>query len=331
MRRRDFINLMGGAAAWPLAAQAQRTESLRRIGMLSGLAENDQNIQAEISGLRAELARLGWIEGRNLRIDVRFGSNDPDRIRAHAAELVNLAPEAIVTDSGETTRALQQQTRSIPIVITAAGDPVVNGLVKNIARPEGNITGITNLYGSIGGKWLELLKEAVPQIETVGLVHDPQLEPTVSGNSYLSSIEEAARTLSVRTINMPYGDAVDLVHEIDVFAAVPNGALIILPPLPSTANRQTILRLSTQHRLPTVTATKTFVTEGCLIGYTSTLLDRLQRVASFVDRLLGGAKVSELPLEYPTKFELLINLKTAKALGLAIPEAFLARADELIE
>jgi putative ABC transport system substrate-binding protein len=331
VKRRDFITLLGGAAAWPVAARAQQGGRLRRIGMLSGLPENDQTTQTEIPALRAGLARLGWIEGRNLRIDVRFGSSDPDRIRAYATELVGLAPEVIVTDSGETTRALQQQTRSIPIVITAAGDPAVNGLVKSIAHPEGNITGITNLYGSIGGKWLELLKEAVPQMETVGLIRDPQLEPVVGSNSYLSSIEEAARTLAVKTINIPYRDTVGLVHEIEAFAAVPNGALIILPPTPSPANRQTILRLSTQHRLPIISANKAFMIEGCLMSYNSALLDRVQRAASFVDRLLRGAKVNELPVEYPTKFELVINLKTAKALGLTIPEAFLTRADEVIE
>jgi putative ABC transport system substrate-binding protein len=329
MRRRAFITLLGGTAAWPLAARAQRTESMRRIGMLSGLAENDRTTQAEIPALQEGLARLGWIEGRNLRIDVRFGSSDPDRIRASAAELVSLAPEAIVTDSGETTRALQQQTRSVPIVITAAGDPVGNGLVKNIARPEGNITGITNLYGSIGGKWLELLKEAAPRIERVGLINEPRF--AIGGTSFLSSTKEAARALALETIDMPYRDAVDLVRAIDAFAAAPNGGLIILPPTPSTANRQTIVRLSIEHRLPTVYSNKISALEGGMIGYTSALSDRIRRAASFVDRILRGAKVSELPIEYPTKFELVVNLKTAKAIGLAIPEAFLARADDVIE
>jgi putative ABC transport system substrate-binding protein len=325
MRRRDFITLLAGAAAWPFAARAQRTEGMRRIGVLY-----NQLSQAEIAAFREELARLGWVEGRNLRIDLRFSGGVSDQIRAYAAELVSLAPEAIVTDSGEVTRTLQQQTQSIPIVITAAGDPAVNGLVKNIAHPEGNITGITNSYGSIGGKWLELLKEAVPRIETVGLLHNPRVEALGLG-SYMSSIEEAARALAVKTVDMPYRDAVDIVRAIDAFAAEPNGGLIIVPPSPSSADQHAIFRLSTQYRLPTVVSARVGAVDGGLMAYTSLGLDRLRRAASFVDHILRGAKVSELPVEYPTKFALVINLKTAKAIDLTIPEATLARADELIE
>ena len=212
-------------------------------------------------------------------------------------------------------------------VITGAGDPAVNGLVKNIAHPEGNITGITNLYGSIGGKWIELLKDAVPRIETVWLFRNPQFE----GNNYISSIKEAARTLAVRTVDMPHREAGDIVRAIDAFAAEPNGGLIILPPTPSEAELQAIFSLSIRRRLPTVHATRAEAVEGGLMAYTSPRADRFRRAASFVDRILRGAKVSELPVEYPTKFDLVVNLKTAKAIGLTIPEAFLARADEVIE
>jgi putative tryptophan/tyrosine transport system substrate-binding protein len=331
MRRCRFITLLGGAAAaWPLVARAQQPDKMRRIGLLSGLAENDPVGQVVVTALREELVRLGWVEGRNLRIDLRFGGLDSDRTRAYAAELVSLAPEVIVTDDGSTTRALQQQTRSIPIVSTGAGDPGVNGLVKNIAHPEGNITGITNSFGSIGGKWLELLKEAVPRIETVGLIHNPQLEPP-AGSSYISSIEETARALALKTVDMPYRDAVDIVRAIDAFAAEPNGGLIIMPPTPSAADRQAIVRLSIQHRLPTVQANRALAIEGGLMTYTSLGVERARRAASFVDHILRGAKVSDLPVEYPAKFVLVINLKTAKAIGLTIPEAFLARADEVIE
>jgi putative ABC transport system substrate-binding protein len=330
MHRRDFITLLGGAASWPVAARAQQRERMRRIGVLSFLEEIDQISEAQITALREELARLGWVEGRNLRIDLRFSGGVSDRIRAYAAELVSLAPEAIVTDSLESTRAVQQQTRSIPIVITAAGDPAVNGLVKNIAHPEGNITGITNLYGSIGGKWLELLKEGVPRIQTVGLLRNPQVE-ALGGSSYISSIEEAARALAVKTVNMPYHDAVDIVRAIDAFAPEPNGGLIIVPPSPSAANRQAIFRLSIQYRLPTVHANRVEAVDGGLIAYTSLGPDRFRRAASFVDHILRGAKVSELPVEFPTKFDLVVNLKIAKAIGLTLPEAFLLRADELIE
>jgi putative ABC transport system substrate-binding protein len=329
--RRQFITLIGGAAAgWPLAARAQRPESMRRIGMLSGFAESAPENQIQIAVVRQGLASLGWVEDRNLRIELRFGADDPNRIRAYAAELVGLAPELIVTDSGETTRAVQQQTRSIPIVITGAGDPLANGLVQNIAHPEGNITGITNLYASIGGKWLELLREAAPRIETVGLIHNPQLDPPPR-SAYIPSIEEAARALTVKTVDMPYRDALDIVRAIDAFAAEPNGGLIILPIAPNAANRQTILRLATQYRLPAMYQMRLYAAEGGLMAYGSVAADRLRRVAFFVDRILQGAKVSELAVEFPTKFELVINLTTAKAIGLTIPEAFLARADGLIE
>jgi len=330
MRRREFITLLGSAVATgPLAANAQRPESMRRIGLLSVFTENDPVGQALVTALREGLAGLGWIEDRNLRIELRFGGDDPDRIRAYAAELVSRAPEVIVTDSGDSTRTLQQQTRSIPIVITGAGDPIINGLVKNVAHPEGNVTGITNLYGSIGGKWLELLKEAVPRIETVGLIRDSRLE--LAGSSYISSIEDAARLLAVRTVDMPYRDADDIACAVDAFAGEPNGGLVILPPATSAVNRQTIVRLSIQHRLPTLHYGRLFAVEGALIAYSSPGPDRSRRAAFFVDHILRGAKVSDWPIEYPTKFELVVNLKTAKAIGLTIPEAFLARADELIE
>jgi putative ABC transport system substrate-binding protein len=330
VKRRQFITLLGGAATWPLAARAQQGERMRRIGVLSEGAENDEMAHAAITALKEGLAKLGWDEGRNLRIELRFGGADTRQFLAYAAELVGLAPDAIVTESGATTRAVQQQTRSIPIVITGAGDPAFTGMVKSLARPEGNVTGITNLYASIGGKWLELLKEAAPQVERVAIVHNPQLNTAV-GSGYVPSIEEAARTLAVKVISIPYRDAVDIVRATDAFAAEPNGGLIVLPPTPTAANRETILRLAAEHRLPAIYSGRPQVGEGGLIAYGSVPTDRFRRAASFVDRILRGAKVSELPVEYPTKFELVINLKTAKAIGLTIPEAFLLRADELIE
>jgi putative ABC transport system substrate-binding protein len=325
--RREFLAALGGTATWPLAAHAQPAERMRRIGVLT--AENDQTNQASIAALRDELAKLGWAEDRNLRVDLRFGGDDPDRFRAYAAELVSLAPDVILTAGGAATRALQQQTQTIPIVITGAGDPADTGVVKSLARPEGNVTGITNLYSSIGSKWLELLKEAAPRVERVALIYNPQV--AAPGSGYIPSIEEAARVLTVKTIKTPYRDAVDLVRAIDTFAVEPNGGLIVLPPSPTAANRGTILRLAAQHRLPTIYWLRSEAAEGGLMAYGSNRVDRFRRAASFVDRILRGAKVSELPVEYPTKFELVINLKTAKAIGLTIPESFLLRADELIE
>jgi putative ABC transport system substrate-binding protein len=330
LNRRRLMALVG-AAILPLAARAQLPDGMRRIGVLSDGTENDQITQARISALREGLAKLGWVEDRNLRIDLRFGGEDGDRFRAYAAELVSLAPEVIVTGSGATTRAVQQQTRSIPIVITAAGDPVANGVVKSLARPEGNVTGITNLFDSIGGKWLELLKEVAPRVERVALIDNLQVDRPVTGSVYISSIADAARTLGVKIANMPYRDPVDIVRAMDAFAAEPNGGLISLPPSPSAASRQTIFRLAAQHRLPAIFADRSLAAEGGLMAYGSAALDRFRRAASFVDRILRGAKVSELAVEFPTKFELVINVKTAKAMGLTIPESFLLRADELIE
>jgi putative ABC transport system substrate-binding protein len=244
---------------------------------------------------------------------------------------VSLAPDAIVTDSGVTTRSVQEFTHTIPIVITGVGDPVATGLVKNLAHPEGNITGVTNLYSSIGGKWLELLKEAAPRIERVGLVQDPELAVLATGNSYLPSIEEAARVLAVKAVEVPYHDAFDLVRAIDTFSSEPNSGLIVVPPQPSAANRQALLRLASQYRLPTIWQSRLFAAEGGLMAYGSAAADRLRRAASFVDRILRGAKVSDLPIEFPTRFQLVINLKTARAIGLTIPPTMLARADEVIE
>jgi len=327
MKRRDFITLAGGAVAWPLAARAQQGDRVRRIGVLPQLVEADSF--DDLAAFREALAKLGWIEDRNLRLDVRFGV-DPERIRTVAAELVDLAPDVIVTAGAVTTREMQRQTQTIPIVIAGVGDPSANGIIKNIAHPEGNITGITNLFASVGGKWLELLKQAFPKIETVGLIYNTQLN-AVPGGYYISSVEEAARALTIKLIRLPYQDAVDITHGIDEFAAEPNSGLIVLPPPATPANRAVIRRLAAQHHLPAIWFDKQYVVEGGLLGYGSNDPDRWRHAASFVDRLLRGAKVSELPLEFPTRFELLINLRTAKAIGLTIPEAFLARADEVIE
>jgi len=328
MRRREFMTLLGVAAAWPLAARAQQGERVRRIGVLAAGTEADQASQAQVGALRDGLAKLGWVEARNLRIDLRFGGGDADRIRAFAAELVTLVPEVIVTSGVEATLALQRQTQTIPIVITGVGDPVANGIVKSLARPEGNTTGVTNLFSSIGGKWLELLKEAALRVERVALIYNAQVIQNVG---FFPSIEEAAQRLAVKAIKLPYRDAVDLVRGIDAFASEPNGGLMVLPPRPADAARGAILRLAAQHRLPTIYQDRAYAQEGGLMAYGSNTEDNFRRSSYFVDRILRGAKVSELPVEFPTKFELVINLKTAKALGLEIPATLLARADEVIE
>ena len=330
MDRRDFITLLGGAAAWPTAAQAQQRERMRRIGVLSVAAEDDRSIQAPLATLRASLAQLGWVEGRNLRLDIRYGSADPRRVHDLAIELAGLLPDAIVTASALAMREVQQQTQTIPIIITGAGDPEASGFIKNIARPEGNTTGITNLYASIGGRWLELLKQAFPALARVALLYDPQLN-TDPGGVYMPSAEEAAGALGVKSARVAFHDTLDIVRALDAFAAESNGGVIVMPPPPNAGNRETIRRLAIEHRLPVMYHASQYAAEGGLMAYGSNEVDRMRRSASFVDRILRGAKVSDLPLEFPTRFELTINLKTAKAIGLTIPESLLLVADGVIE
>jgi ABC-type uncharacterized transport system substrate-binding protein len=337
IRRREFITLLGGAAALssglrPRAARAQQGERMRRIGVLAVGTEGDPSQKANLAALWEGLAKLGWVEGRNLRIDVRYEAGDLNRIRAHAAELVSLAPEVIVVSANTAaTIAVQQRTKTIPIVFTQGGDPVVNGLVRSLARPEGNTTGFSNSEPTFAGKWLELLKEAVPRVNRVALLFNSELSLTAVGPAYISSIEAAAAAFAVQTIKLPFRDPIDIVRGIDAFAAEPNGGLIVLPPPPQGANRETVIRLAAQHRLPAIYNGRDLAAAGGLMSYGSSLADQYRRAASYVDRLLRGAKVSELPVQFPTKFELVVNLKTAKAIGLAIPESFLLRADEVIE
>ena len=323
MRRRDFVTLLGGAATWPLAARAQQSERERRVGMLTGL---DQSYQAFAAAFREGLSKLGWVEGHNLMTELRFGAGDADAIRTYAAELVSLAPDVIVTTTVPATKAVQQQTRTIPIVFVAVGDPVDNGIVKNIARPETNATGVTNLVASFGGKWIALLKEAAPRVERVAFVYNPQFE--LSFGSLFPSIEEAARVLDIQTVRVPYRNAGDIARAIDAFAASPNGGAILLPPPPPPVIREAFYGLAIQHRLPTISAN---TSEGSLVAYGPDVVDLYRRASSYVDRILRGAKVNELPVVFPTGFQLGINLKTAKALGLTMPPSLLARADEVIE
>jgi len=325
VKRRAFITLLGGAAAWPLAARAQQGERMRRVGLLSVGAGDTA---AQPSAFREALAKLGWVEGRNLHIELRFGGDSDVDIRRYAADLVKLAPDVIVTRGGSATLAMQQLTRTIPIVTAGAGDPIAAGLIKDMAHPEGNITGVTNRAASVNGKLLELLKEAAPGVRRVAI-----LQPN-EGNaaSFVAQIDGAARALALQAVHIPYRNAVDIVRGIDAFAAKPDGGLMArAPALLTSANRQVMLQLASQYRLPTVSQFREFAAEGWLISYGNDPVEQDRRAAFYVDRLLRGAKVSELPLEFPTKYELIINLKTAKALGLTIPITLLGRADEVIE
>jgi putative ABC transport system substrate-binding protein len=328
LRRRDFTTLLGGAAAgWPLAARAQQINQMRRIGVLVGGIEGDAPTLARIGAFREGLAKLGWVEGRNLHLDIRFGGGNAGRIAAYADELVRLAPDCILVNTGDAVEAVRQRTSAIPIV-AIAGAVTANGLFKDIGHPEANITGLTIAFGSMGGKWLELLKEAAPGVRRIALIQPPV---SIAGPGYMASIEEAARSSGVQLSGIQYRSTVDIVRAIDAFAAEPDGGLIIMPPPPAAADRQAIIELATQHRLPAIHNFREFPLAGGLMSYGSDIADLFRRASAFIDRLLRGVKVGDLPVEFPTKFELVINLNAAKAIGLTIPEAVLLRADELIQ
>jgi putative ABC transport system substrate-binding protein len=332
MRRRAFVTGFGAAAAtsaiWPRAAHAQQGDRVRRVVVLLSGTEADPLYQADLGALREALHRLGWSEGRNLRIDIRFGGGDLSRVRAQAEELVSLAPDVLVATGALQTRALQQRTQTIPIVFVNVGDPVASGVVKSIAHPEGNTTGITNLFLSITGKWLELLKEVAPRVARVAIVFNPAFP--VNG-TYMDSIEAAAPAIAVKTLRMPVQSIGQTERAIDAFAAAPNGGMIVVPPPLADTYRKLVLRLAIEHGLPVVCDAKFHAAEGALMSYGADLSDPFRSAASYVDRLLRGAKPGDLPVQFPTKFELVVNLKTAKAIGLTISEAFLLRADEVIE
>jgi putative ABC transport system substrate-binding protein len=324
MRRRAFLTGLGSTAAWPLAARAQQDGQVRRIAAMVG-------IERSFAPFREAIAKLGWIEGRNLRIDLRARASDPNPIRAVAAELVGLAPDAIVTTSLAATRAMQEQTQSIPIIFTGVGgNPVAAGVVSSIARPDGNATGFTNLFFSISGKWMELLKSAAPHVTRIALLFNPAATPGPPRGGYIAQAEAAAPALAVQLIQMPVRNDLELVRAIDAFGGEQNGGLILLPP--GGVNVDLLIRLAKQHRLPGMFPDRAYVVRGGgLMSYGSIEADRYRGAASYVDRILRGAKVSELPVQYPTKFELVINLKVAKLIGLTIPESLLVRADEVIE
>jgi putative tryptophan/tyrosine transport system substrate-binding protein len=314
----------------PRLARAQPDTRVRRLAILVAGDENQTNT-GNFAMFRDELARLGWVEGRNLQIDMRYDRGDVDRMRANAAELVGLAPDVIFANGNNATIA-KEQTQTIPIVLGFAGDVLVTGLVKNLAHPEGNITGITNFFSSIGGKWVELLKEAVSRMERVGYIYNPQLQ--LPGGFFVEEVEKASQLLALRTTAIPFSNTLDLVRGIDAFAAEPDGGLVIAGNVTANDHRETISTLAIQYRLPTIYATRAdlrMFERGGLILYGARTADIVVRAVSFVDRILRGAKPGDLPVEYPTRFELVVNLKVAKAIGVTIPEAFLARADQVIE
>ena len=322
--RREFITLLGGgAAAWPRAAYAQQPGRVRPVAALILGAESDPVTRGQVAALRKALQRLGWIEGRNLRIDLHI-ADDPIRLGADADEVVKSAPDVIFARSGVATREIQRRTQTIPIVFLGGGDPVKTGLVRNVAQPEGNTTGFANAFNSLGGKWLQLLNEAAPRVTRVAIIFDPE----TSLGGFFDSIDAAAAQLAVTVIKMPVLNGSEIEGAIETFAAEPNGGLIIPGVAPRGSDFGAIRRLALQHRMPLIFQGEG---EGVLISYAADSYDLAQGAASYIDHILRGAKPSELPVQYPTKFRLVINLKTAKAIGLTIPNALLLRADKVIE
>ena len=324
IRRRGFITLVGGAAAtWSLVALAQQAERVRQVGMLSFGAESDPSSQL-LRKMGEELVKLGWIEGRNLRIEYRFAAGDLDQTRGFAADLVRLAPEVIVAIGGVAVSALQPKTKDIPIVFLGGVDPIEGGAVKNATHPEGNTTGFASAFGSLGSKWLELLKEIAPTVTQVAFL------PINPNSVYRAAIEASAPSLGMKPFTIPINSAAEVPTAIQGFAAEPNGGLIAGPGLSPAATVE-VIRLAAQFRLPAVYSGDSYLREGALVTYTSDVVERGRGAASYVDRLLRGAKVSDLPVQYPTKFYLGINLKTAKTLGLKVAASMQQVADEVIE
>jgi putative tryptophan/tyrosine transport system substrate-binding protein len=329
MKRREFITLLGGAAAaWPLTVFAQRAERIKRIGWLDGTSGADADTQARLGVFRRELEALGWVEGRTVEIIGRFAAIDPDQNRAHVTEFIAMAPDVIVATSPPSISALMKETRTIPIVFPLMTDPVALGFAENIARPGGNVTGFTHFGETTATKWLELLREIAPDVVRVAVLVDPR-NPT--GDLYTNSIEAAASSLRIPlTIARARHDA-EIERVIAAFAQEPNGGLIVPPGPFGNVHRETILKLAARHRLPAVYPWRYLAIDGGLMSYGPDLFDMYRRTASYVDRILKGANPADLPIQAPTKFELIINLKTAKALGLEVPPTMLARADEVIE
>jgi putative ABC transport system substrate-binding protein len=328
LRRRDFIVLFGGAVAWPAMAGAQQTERMRLIGVLLPATAGDAGMQARIAAFHQGLALLGWSIGRNVRIDTRWTTTDAAEIRRHAAELAALAPDVILAHAATTVGPLLQATRTVPVVFPAVVDPVGAGFVDSLARPGGNATGFMNYEYSLSGKWLELLKQIAPGLTRVAVLRNAA---TASGPGQFAAVQAMAPSLSVEVNPVNVRDAGEIERDVAAFARAPNGGLIVTASPAAQLHRDLIVALAARHKLPAVYFDRLFVAAGGLIAYGPDQIDMYRRAAGYVDRILKGEKPADLPVQAPTKYELAINLKTAKALGLAVPQTLLASADEVIE
>jgi putative tryptophan/tyrosine transport system substrate-binding protein len=328
--RRELIAVFGCAAAWPLAARAQQPERVRRIGVLSILAESDVDWRASIKAFEHGLKDLGWTEGRNIQINYRGAAGNVERLSTFAKEPAGMAPEVLLATNTPALAALQRMTDSVPIVFVQVSDPIGDGFVATLARPGGRITGLTNFEPTMGGKWLEILKEIAPEVARVALPFNPQTSPG-GGSFYSRQIEAAAATFAMQPIPMPLRNATEIEPAIIEFARHSNSGLVIVSDSFIVAHRELVMGLAARHRLPAIYPFRYFAKEGGLVSYGVDRDDSYRRVAAYVDRILRGAKPADLPVEAPTKFELVINLKTAKALDLEVPLHLQQRADEVIE
>ena len=329
MRRRDFIVLLGGTAAtWPLAVRAQQTKQMRRIAVLMVLGADDPEGQARIAAFAQGLQQLGWTVGQNVQTDYRWASVNAEELRKCAAELIALKPDVILAHSSSAVALLLQATRTVPIVFTNVADPVGAGYVDSLARPGGNATGFTVFEYAMGGKWLELLKEIAPHVTRAAVIRDSAI---AAGPAEFGAIQAVAPSLGVELRPVDIRDASEMERAITLFAGSPNGGLIVTGSAAATIHRQLIVALAARHQLPAVYYTRYFVTGGGLISYGPDYVDQFRRAATYVDRVLKGEKPADLPVQTPTKYQTVINLKTAKAQGLTVPPALLARADEVIE
>jgi putative ABC transport system substrate-binding protein len=331
VRRRDFITLIGGAAVWPVAARAQQSGPIRRIGVLFGTAEGDSQTEAGQAAFAKALQELGWTDGRNIRIEYRWAAADVSRMQTLAKELVRLQPDLIVGHTTPVVAALQRETKTVPIVFVVVSDPVGSGFVASLPRPGGNITGFVNIESSLSGKWIEMLKDIMPRVSRAALMFNPETAPYFA--YYLQPFEAAARSDAVEPIAAPVHTSADIEHIVARLGDRPDTALVVMPDVFTITQRnyELIISLAERYRIPTIYPNRSMIAVGGLVSYGIDNVDLFRQAPTYVDRILKGAKPADLPVQLPTKFELFVNLKTAKTLGLDIPATLLGRADEVIE
>jgi putative ABC transport system substrate-binding protein len=327
VRRREFITLLGGAGVWPLAVLAQQADRMRRIGVVMAYTESDPNGQVQVAAFKQQLQKLGWMEGSNIQIEFRYAADDPARIRTLALELLDLRSDVMVSNSNFVTTLLQSVVHSVPLVFVSVSDPIGSGFVKDLARPGGNVTGFANFQPSMGGKWLEKLREIAPQVERVGFL----LRPEPPNIGYLRSAEAAAPSFKINLVTLEAQSRGEIERAIGTFATEPHGGLIIAPNVITFANNDLIVALAARYRLPAIYSFAFYAKGGGLISYGFDAADQFRQGAVYADQILRGAQPIDLPVQHPTKFETVINLETAKALGLDVPPPLLALADEVIE